>query len=85
MSAKPKNKTPQIRGKQPDLIVAKIVSEFKDRTRAEIRKWRQALEMAGDVNTPRLYALQDLYDNLKDDGHLSSIWEMKWPSTFTTT
>ena len=52
MSAKPKNKTPQIRGKQPDLIVAKIVSEFKDRTRAEIRKWRQALEMAGDVNTP---------------------------------
>ena len=37
MSAKPKNKTPQIRGKQPDLIVAKIVSEFKDRTRAEIR------------------------------------------------
>lgn len=81
MSAKPKNKTPQIRGKQPDLIVAKIVSEFKDRTRAEIRKWRQALEMAGDVNTPRLYALQDLYDNLKDDGHFISQIELRKAAT----
>ena len=81
MSAKPKNKTPQTRGKQPDLIVAKIVSEFKDRTRAEIRKWRQALEMAGDVNTPRLYALQDLYDNLKDDGHFISQIELRKAAT----
>lgn len=81
MCAKQKNKTPQRSVKQPDLIVTKIIGEFKDRTRAEIRKWRQALEMAGDINTPRLYALQDLFDNLKDDGHFISQVELRKAAT----
>lgn len=81
MNTKRKNKSVKTAAKQPDLIVAKIVSEFKDRTRAEIRKWRQALELAGDINTPRLYLIQDLYDNLKDDGHFISQIELRKAAT----
>lgn len=81
MNTKRKNKSVKTAAKQPDMIVAKIVSEFKDRTRAEIRKWRQALELAGDINTPRLYLIQDLYDNLKDDGHFISQVELRKAAT----
>ena len=53
-------------------ILAKIISEFKDRNRAEIKKWRQAIAAATDISSPRPYILQDLYDNLMSDGHLLS-------------
>lgn len=53
-------------------LIAKIVGEFKDRNRAEIKKWRQALDAAADITTPRLYLIHDLYDNLGSDGHLIS-------------
>lgn len=53
-------------------ILAKIISEFKDINRAEIKKWRQAIQLATDINTPRPYILQDMYDNLLSDGHLIS-------------
>ena len=81
MCANKKKGVPQKAKKSPDVIVAKIINEFKDRTRAEIRKWRQALELAGDINTPRLYLLQDLYDNLKDDGHFISQVELRKAAT----
>lgn len=81
MCAKQIKKAPQTGAKQADLIVAKIIGEFKDRTRAEIRKWRQALELAGDIDAPRLYLLQDLYDNLKDDGHFISQVELRKAAT----
>lgn len=84
MSNRTKIKAPQKGGKTGDLIVAKIIGEFKDRTRAEIRKWRQAIELAGDINTPRLYAIQDLYDNLKDDGHFISQIELRKAATLCT-
>lgn len=84
MCAKQIKKVPQTGAKQENLIVAKIVGEFKDRTRAEIRKWRQALELAGDIDTPRLYLLQDLYDNLKDDGHFISQVELRKAATLCT-
>lgn len=53
-------------------ILAKIISEFQDRNRAEIKKWRQAIAVANDISTPRTYILQDLYNNLNSDGHLLS-------------
>lgn len=84
MSNRTKIKAPQKGGKTGGLIVAKIIGEFKDRTRAEIRKWRQAIELAGDINTPRLYAIQDLYDNLKDDGHFISQIELRKAATLCT-
>lgn len=81
MTTRSKKKMPQTGGKHPDTIVAKIIGEFKDRTRAEIKKWRQALELAGDIEAPRLYLLQDLYDNLKDDGHFISQVELRKAAT----
>lgn len=81
MCAYKKKKVPQADGKSTDTIVAKIIKEFKDSTRAEIRKWRQALQLAGDVDAPRLYLLQDLYDNLKDDGHFISQVELRKAAT----
>ena len=81
MSIKQKNKTAQTARKQPDLIIARIIGEFKDRTRAEIRKWRQALELTADISAPRLYLLQDLYDNLKDDGHFISQVQLRKAAT----
>lgn len=53
-------------------IVAKIINEFKDRNRAEIQKWQQAIQLATNPDDPRSYALQDLYDNLQSDGHFLS-------------
>lgn len=70
MGKKQLNTTPTIR-KSPDgqAVIAKIITEYKDRNRAEIRKWRQALELANNPVTPRQYLLQDLFDNLEADGH----------------
>ncbi|MBQ6723847.1 MAG: DUF935 family protein [Paludibacteraceae bacterium] len=50
-------------------VVTQIIREFKDQTRAEIKKWRNALRMAADIDHPHNYMLQDLYDNLEADGH----------------
>jgi phage gp29-like protein len=68
-------KTPQNASKRTNIdqaIVARIIDGFKDRNRAEIKKWRQALDLAANPETPRLYVLQDLYDNLASDGHYIS-------------
>ncbi|MBR4137825.1 MAG: DUF935 family protein [Bacteroidales bacterium] len=62
-------------------IVAAIISEFKDKSRAEIRKWRNALKMAEDPTNPRNYVLQDLYENLKADGHFIAQSELRKAAT----
>ena len=51
-------------------IVSQIIAQFEDRNRAEIKKWRSALNLAKDPQTPRLFMLQDLIENLMSDGHL---------------
>lgn len=55
-----------------DAVYTKIITEFKDRQRAEIQKWRQALNAATDPQNQKLFVLQDLYDSLRSDGHLIS-------------
>lgn len=55
--------------KNTNTITTKIVAEFKDRQRAEIKKWRTSLDMAMHPETPKRYMLQDLLDNLRSDGH----------------
>ena len=55
--------------KNKNAIAAQIIREFKDISRAEIQKWRTALTAADDAENPRMYMLQDLYDNLESDGH----------------
>lgn len=60
-------KTPVTR--KSDNIVTHIIREFKDQNRAEIRKWRTALAMSADINSPHNYLIQDMYENLESDGH----------------
>lgn len=62
-------------------VVAQIITEFKDRNRAEIQKWQQALQLANNPEEPRLYALQDLYDNLQSDGHFISQMNLRKAAT----
>ena len=52
-----------------DAFVTKIIAEFKDMQRAEIQKWRRNILAASDPENQRLYPLQDMFDNLKADGH----------------
>jgi len=53
-------------------IFNRIITQFKDINRAEIKKWRQALQLATNNDNPRVHALQDLYDNLEADGHFAA-------------
>ena len=64
-----KRKRNQGQRKSGHEITTQIIREFKDQSRAEIRKWRNALRLASDADNPRQYLLQDLYDNLESDGH----------------
>ena len=53
-------------------IISSIIAEFKDQSRKDIKKWRDALTAANNVENPRRYLLHDLYDYLSTDGHLES-------------
>lgn len=64
-----------------DAIYTRIITEFKDRQRAEIQKWRQALNAATDPQNQKLFVLQDLYDSLRSDGHLISQVELRKAAT----
>ncbi len=62
-------------------VATKIIREFKDLNRAEIKKWRQAITAAQDVDAPKNYMLQDMYDNLESDGHYISQIGLRKAST----
>lgn len=53
-------------------IIMQLTKEFTDRSRADIQKWRSAIDAAMNPETPRWQLLQDLIDNLMTDGHLMS-------------
>ena len=53
-------------------IITKIVSEFKDRNRKQIKEWRDAISAAENPENPRWHILQDLYDDTID-AHLASV------------
>ena len=62
-------------------IFPSIIAGFKDRTRADIQKWRRALELAQSPINPRMWLLQDLYDNLESDGHYLAQKELRKTAT----
>ena len=62
-------------------IFSAIIAGFKDRTRADIQKWRRALELAQSPINPRMWLLQDLYDNLESDGHYLAQKELRKTAT----
>lgn len=66
-------------------IFARILNEFADRQRADIKKWRNAVNSAMDPESPKYYPLQDLYDNLRADGHWISQVELRKGSTLANT
>lgn len=68
MASKTKNK-PSNGQKAIGTVTVQIIQEFKDRQRVGIKNWREAIEMATHPETPKPYMLQDIYDNLKSDGH----------------
>lgn len=51
-------------------IIGKIVKTFVDRSRKDIDSWRNAVKLAEHPEKPRRAKLQDLYHDLKSDGHL---------------
>ena len=72
--------TPPASGKSSGIAV-QIIQQFKDRSRAEIKSWQQALDACGNPETPRWALLQDLYDNLRLDGHLTAAISLRKAAT----
>lgn len=79
--AKKNNKQSTSTRKHNPEVITQIIREFKDQTRAEIRKWRQALRMASDIENPHNHKLQDLYDNLEADGHFIAQVQLRKAAT----
>lgn len=80
MAKKNNKQSTSIRKNTPE-VVTQIIREFKDQTRAEIQKWRQALRMASDIENPHNHKLQDLYDNLEADGHFIAQVQLRKAAT----
>lgn len=53
-------------------IIAQLIGEFVNRSKQDIQSWRQAIDAADNPETPKWNLLQDLYEYLRPDGHLSS-------------
>jgi phage gp29-like protein len=56
--------------KKDKAIITSLADELADKSRADIEKWRQAIQASENADDPRWSLLQDLYENLATDGHL---------------
>lgn len=77
------NTTPPAAGK-PSGISFQIIQQFKDRSRAELSKWQQAIDAAGNPENPQWGPLQDLFDNLQMDGHLIAVMGLRKAATLSS-
>ncbi len=80
MKAAPKSK---LIPADKDLIM-KIINSFADRSRKDIDKWRTAILVAENQEKPRRNVLQDLYKDLKTDGHFKAQIRMRKYATLNT-
>lgn len=64
--------------------ITQIVESFKDSSRKDIQKWRQAVMAATNPESPKFSLYHDLVDDLLTDGHLQSQIEMRKSSTLNT-
>ncbi|MCT4698466.1 phage portal protein family protein [Tenacibaculum haliotis] len=78
-----KTETANNSGKKNPAII-KIAQGFKDSSRKDIDKWRQALQLMQHPEEPKFQAYYDLIDDLKTDGHLQSQIQMRKMSTSNT-
>lgn len=65
-------------------LIMKIVNSFADRSRKDIDKWRTAILVAENQEKPRRNVLQDLYKDLKTDGHFKAQIRMRKYATLNT-
>ncbi|WP_136464932.1 phage portal protein family protein [Flagellimonas onchidii] len=65
-------------------IVGKMIEQFKDMSRKDIKKWRLALKMADHPERPRLNFYHDLVDDLMTDGHLQAQIQLRENATLNT-
>lgn len=79
----PTNQFPTAAGKAAPStdIILKIIQEVSDRSRKDIRKWRDAMTTAEAVDDSRWYLMQDLFKDLLTDGHLGSVMEIRSSAT----
>lgn len=78
-----KSEAPKNSGKRNPAII-KIAQGFKDSSRKDIQKWRQALQLIQHPEEPKFSAYYDLVDDLLTDGHLQSQIQMRKMSTLNT-
>lgn len=65
-------------------IIDRITSQFQDRSRKDIQKWRTAIMVAESNEKPRRDLLINLYNDLLTDGHLYSQMELRKATTLNT-
>lgn len=65
-------------------IVMQLAKEYTDRSRADIKKWRDAITAAENPDNPRWYLLQDLFENMRTDGHLMAVLNVRKSATMST-
>lgn len=61
-------------------IINKIVAEFIDRSRKQIKGWRDSMTATENPENPRWYLIQDLYDDTID-AHLASVIDTRKMTT----
>jgi phage gp29-like protein len=66
------------------VIISQLAKEAVDRARAEIKKWRSAINAIDDPENPRWALLQDLLDNLSTDGHLMACIQIRKAATLSS-
>jgi SPP1 gp7 family putative phage head morphogenesis protein len=64
--------------------ITQIAQSFKDNSRKDIQKWRQALTATMNPDEPKFNIYYDLVDDLLTDGHTQSQIEMRKSSTLNT-
>ncbi len=62
-------------------ITIKLLQEWTDRSRKDIKKWRDAITIAENPENPRWYLLQDLLSDLVLDAHLASMMDIRKAAT----
>lgn len=64
--------------------ITQVVESFKDSSRKDIQKWRQATTAATNPEDPKFSLYHDLVDDLMTDGHLQSQVTMRKTSSLNT-
>ncbi|RWW91851.1 phage portal protein family protein [Flavobacterium cerinum] len=65
-------------------IIDQIVKQYTDRSRKDIDKWRSGEALAMHPEKPRYYQLQDVFNDLKKDGHFKAQVRLRKYATLNT-